>query len=462
MSQLRWVHIIGHGCGYLAVFLMSKPGAAEERSYSLVGSFEQWHYTSSDKAFFRDDQVSSNTSVLGVDYRWAENPSYLVDLSYIYSGGEQSHNFHLRDIYYQTQILDTQTYWGFKRHTWSQADQTWERGLWQPRFFWDKLRPEQQGMLGIHIDKEIGNNHRLYILVSPFTIPEFGPSFDINSEGQFKSKSPWFRPPPRTTELFSQQVVNYYSLKDPDKERMIGSPTFAIQWSSNWDDFQWSASYAHKPMNQIMPAASTTLDLPSNRMDVTSEANLRYHHIGTLEVGMANLDGWQTWASIISDDPQPNDFPDTWITQTVDRAFVWTAYVGYDFEGEDNQNSQAYVTYSFVDGGDARDQGEFAKDNSYYEHRYQYTKSLRLGYQGQIPGCPEKSITTNTSITYDADQMGLAFHSWWGWTFREQWTATFQADLLGIVSDKPVKSEGGVIRDYRANDRVSLGVSYEF
>lgn len=317
-------------------------------------------------------------------------------------------------------------------------------------------------MLGLHLEKEFADNHRLYILVSPFTIPEFGPAFDINSEGQFKSKSPWFRPPPRTTELFSQQVVNYYSLKDPDKEKMIGSPAFAIQWSSVWDGVQWSASYAHKPMNQIMPAASTTLDLPSNRMDVTSEANLRYHHIGTIEVGTTNSGSWQSWASVTSDDPQANDFPDTWIAQTVDRALIWTAYVAYDFAEGTDQASQAYLTYSYVDGGDARDQGEFAKDNSYYEHRYQYTKSLRLGYQGGIPGCKEKSISTNTSITYDADQRGLAFHTWWGWRFRERWTATFQADVLGIVSGKTVTKEGGVIRDYRANDRVGLGVSYEF
>lgn len=452
---------------YIYIVLFFSLSVYAEDSENLL-SFDllQSHNVSSDTTFFRSNQVPDNNTILNVHLNSQKKlnnnkGTFKIDGHYIYSDGEKSHYANLTEMYYEKEWDHWSVALGQHLYSWSRGDQVWNRGLWQPRFFWDKLSPVEQGLTGLHLSYK-RKNHYFRLFVSGIHIPELGPKFEVNANGQMTSANPWFRPPPSSVEMLSQTVTNNYIYEKPEIEDILLKESIAFLWEWKNEEYFLSFSYAHKPMNQVVVSSSSIFDAFNSRLDMAIYPETLYHNISTLEAGKQGSGPWSYWASITLDEPNKNNKPTTWVSQQQDDAVVSTLYVDYSLSEVSKYSSKVFVSYSYVDGGDAKDSGDNALNTSYYEKRFQYTNSVRVGLDYKASQLYQRPLFTKTEIIYDIDQNGAVFSMDLGWQYKKNISLKMSADFLGLVSSKEASRDGGVISDYRANDRISLGVSYVF
>ena len=213
--------------------------------------------------FFSD----RNMGQIGFGYKGHSRRKTLnADFNYFYSEAEEDHYFNLREAYSTQRWPRVDLHIGRKKHNWSRADQYWGMGIWQPRFMWSRIRPEQNGLTGFFLQGSV-KNFQWTTFASPFNIPEMGPKFKYQND-QFSSANPWFRAPaPYATVpgvLENKKII--YSLNTPDVEQVAlqASGAFQLKWQKG--SYFCQMSYAYKPMNQIVRSVDPLIriDLPGS------------------------------------------------------------------------------------------------------------------------------------------------------------------------------------------------------
>jgi hypothetical protein len=220
---------------------------------------------------------------------------------------------------------------------------------------------------------------------------------------------------------------------------------------------------AYKPMNQILLGFPMELNIgPPSFAEIEVNPRVLYHQLLTLEAGVVRENRWTGWLSVTSERPLRDDTPPEWMTQEVSDAVITSAYVGYDVRGEGEYASHVYVTYLRVNGGDARDRGALASDDSFFERRYMFIDAIGVGATHSFPWLSRKWLTrAGLGLTYDQAQHGALLSASLGQKITKYWSTELKGDLLGLV-DRSGQVDNGFFANYRANDRVSLGVTYVF
>ena len=178
---------------------------------------------------------------------------FQIKMDYTYNWTEDYHYFRPYEANVQLERPDGRWIFGRKRKKWDWADSFWRRGLWQPSYTDDTLRPKWAGLTGIfrHFNYE---NGQINLFGSFVFIPDFTPPFE-NKKGKLVSKNPWFVPPP-SGKIGSTNIVPVYQFQYPSLTEFL-KLSFGGQASYKGTYL----SYAYKPMNKIKLKSPITLSL---------------------------------------------------------------------------------------------------------------------------------------------------------------------------------------------------------
>jgi hypothetical protein len=214
--------------------------------------------TSGDKSFGKDWQAKWN---INTEYSASENWNYLRPQEGFVAWNGFS--FGRREI------------------TYSNWEERWRQGLFEPRFMDDKLRNTRAGLIGLFFEQQKEFVHwRVGFL--PVYLPDMGPHYWVGNGQKFTSLNPWFWPP-RPYFLYRNQpsTINYSAYEPPDSQVIFQPGGVAqVEWKPSRSTFS-RLSYSYKPMNQMMLGfpVGQQFQTPQNDLFLQLYPRFPYEHI---------------------------------------------------------------------------------------------------------------------------------------------------------------------------------------
>lgn len=355
---------------------------------------------------------------------------------------------------------------GRKIERWSGLDETWQLGLFQPRFRWDYMRPEQVGLTGAFLSLD-APKFRFTAFGTPFFIPERGVNISIQN-GSVVSQSPWFLPPPSKITIVDRATPVQYTVQVPQIQDIVMHAGAGGMLRVGGETGPWaSASYAYKPMNQLLLAYDGNLihdDVSAPVAEATVYPRVVYHHIGSLDLGYAHRN-FSAGISGLYDVPVRDVTPERWTTQEVSRARGLNGTMDVRVGGAPAAPTRLELSYLRVWGGNAPDGGAFAKGTgSVFDSRYPFQNAMSVGVRGGIPslsGSFARSVSGSAKLITDLKNSGNILSAELRLGIQQRWTCAFGFDVLGSTSPVDSSTAGSdFIGRYRSNDRIHTWVSY--
>lgn len=433
------------------------------------------NYLSADKIFFSSRNASSTISQ--VELNFTRQPQTMsgafFDISALYSVEEKIPYLNFSEGYYKKQWEHSELIVGRKRNSWFQQEDLWFQGLWHPRFAWDGLEKENQGLLATFY-KHKYQAWSFTGFVMPFFIPGIGPSFREDN-GALKSSNPWFRQPLSTIDIeeTSGETKINYSLADIDIwSDILNHQGFGVVAEFKKEAARASLGYAYKPMNQLFLGFPFEMQIGGEEDQVAVEVYPRVlnHHIVSLEAELNSTQSfWQSWVNTTIEVPEFDNASESWVKQETTRAIVFSTFLGYSLRPfnnlqEKHDSAQVYASVLKVIGGDSQDVGPtiVLKKQSYFERRFEFTEALMLGIKNLNYPLLGRAINSQFEVLYDNAQNGVILSAKIKMEIKRHFHTFLNLDLLGLINEGSAEIEDGFIRNFRANDRIMAGVSYVF
>jgi hypothetical protein len=368
-------------------------------------------------------------------------------------------------VRFQSQNTDTVAL-GRRKAFWSQLDQDWQLGLWQPKVQIDALRPEDQGLTGAFYHLETDS---LSILgfVSPLFIPTMGPDIK-EKDGGLESDSRWYRSPSRTFEFQAGQDTRLaYDLDIPDINELINNPGYGLRAAvgNKTLGFWGSASYGYKPINALLLKYKTSLFLPEtdpSTGEVVISPSVGYHTVYGGDLGYKAELGNLT-ISYVEDEPIRKFASDNWVMQQPQPMQAASFHFDTDFGlGWFHEPILFGFNYLKIWGGGIRDfDAEGNEKGAIFDNRFKFTHaaSLQFDFTANVWA---KTLNTRFRYMRELDQMGTLINTEFSYYPVRDIALVLGADILGVDKDKESDLESRFLNQFRANDRVYGGLSYVF
>ena len=399
-----------------------------------------------------------------------EKFDYGMSLSGMIELGDLSHWYlNPKELYIGTakEFSKVQFILGRKIQDWSDLDQTWQMGLWEPRFRWDYLAPERVGLTGVFfkLNTEVA---RFTAFGSPVFIPEMGHSYVVE-DGKFVGENPWGARPQEQSNVVGVQTNVRYDLKVPPIKDILMSPHFSLRGDLGYAQGPWgSVGYAYKPMNQLQITFDGFLALdPSDPYsDVSVMPQVNYHHLLSVDLGYRKPNYWAT-ASFLYENPDEADFSPEISGQTFSEARSAGLTLGVNVGGTQAKPTQIVLSYLKTWGGWVKDKGKLAgNEGSFFEQRYDFRNAAKLSVNAPLPGSVGNKFYIKNSFLYDIYSQGGIFQTSVSFHPTRKLGFSLGADVLGTSFASHERANAAqsdtFIGRYKTNDRVYGGVSYEF
>ena len=295
-----------------------------------------------------------------------QHPAINIDVGYQYSVLEKEHYYRISslEMNFPLPIKKLLFSIGFKNHLWSQADQYWNYGFWQPRYLIDPLRPKQIGLPGFYLSYTGDSSLLLY--ASPFILPDIESRIRL-VDGRPVSKSPFFVTPfqlQKETSKFSWEIESLKSFSLLD----VLKPTFAFQINHKMRFSGLSFSYAYKPVNRphysvlipktnlsSLPSVPDVFSLDEEELEESLPKKppiyrikklgytFLHHHLATLEAEMFPSPYLSLIGSVTYENPESFNPPNSlWVSQS--RESHLTA--AFLFQVRDNIGKKESVLFT--------------------------------------------------------------------------------------------------------------------
>jgi hypothetical protein len=350
---------------------------------------------------------------------------------------------------------------GRKLVSWSELDRVWSTGAFQPRFRWDYLRPQPVGLLGGHLAYE-SPSIRAHLFYSPIFIPDRGAPLDF-SEGRIRSVSPWMVNPPQTIEILRRQDSVRYEAAIPRVGEIIQQHSVAGHFSMGQErGSAFSASYAYKPMNQLLMSYTADLDLGSQGgARAILHPRVAYHHLATSDLSYSG-ERWTGSLSFMGDIPVDSSPALGETIQRAGRFFLvsptlrWNPFAAKEQRRGERQGLSLSYLHAF--GRDRPDDGAiFDGGGSEFDSRFPF-KDAAL-FSMRLPKW--RRFGADLKLLLDIRNPGTIVSWQLSYEPRKDWVMYFASDVLSSFSDR---DSGGTnfIRRYRENDRFMGGVAHVF
>ena len=407
--------------------------------------------------------------------------SYLsLDLDYLYRFSENNHYLKPYDVAIHIPFSENFTIsLGRKRQSWSWADLFWKRGLWEPMFNEDYLRPTRAGLTGV-----FGNfrykSWEFILFGSYIFIPGFGPTFKAE-EGKVISKNPWVTSLPQGKVL---SAYPYYHIRDPQfKDFVLPSAGFKT-------DFDFiSFSYIFKPVNQVLVKTKIPIQLDEEPVCSDDSCNLKvylepfiiHHHLANINLKLKSHDQFAESSqkslfytldtSITLDLPENISFntsPPTihfqpenelhfsalgavHVKDSLEETLLYLAYTHQLNLNNPDINKSLYESFANIDWQ------RYFKNEIYY-----FSRMATVGLEHYLMFTPTEGMDLKTRLNYHLIQKYFLFSFYISIILNRSMTFFLTGDLLFRGFPFQLSQTTEDIGIYSNKSRVLGGVSYVF
>ncbi len=456
---------------FLAAFLIPLSVAAQTSTLSLPVErprlrnelrLQNSQYVSQNRNFYRQGAGDSNRSIaLSLDDRlnWRAF-RFQISGKNEFSATENWNYADVYDLHADWRVgSGTTLSLGRKLDRWTEWESEWRQGVFQPRYLENKLHPESAGLTGLFVTQR-SEPASFTLGFLPVHVPEFGPHFFVDSD-KFVSKNPWFNPP--ASQFFFQDVPGdlRYSVKTPDTTEVIRHMGGVAKFEFAHGDYFARVSAAYKPAPQFVLGFPSRNRFAINYMSIEITPRVMYQRVVSLDQ-IVRLGAWQLGAGFTYENPE-DVVPETFTTQTVQAASIYSLSASRALEEEGLYAARLRFGFLKIVGGDARDQGQFAQGagKTLFERRYQYSEAYLAGVTKAWRGIGKFPVDTGVKLVFDRLQNGGLVSMNCGVNLSKEFRADLEMDYLGLF-EGPARIDDGFFAEYRANDRVGLGLSYVY
>jgi hypothetical protein len=405
-------------------------------------------------AAFRDQG-----ELIGLDYKF--------DIQGLYAQQEADRPYvTVPDLYLaHSSSLGTVTL-GRKMRRWSEFDELWNLGIWQPQARWDYIHPQIQGLTGLFWEKQFGTGFELTAFATPVFLPDQGPNFQL-IDGQFTSQNRWFWGPQVQITVLDEDTETRYSLKRPNETDVVLNGGGALQarlWSES-TGLWMTAAHAFKPVNQLHLGGEADLNianiLDENVVDVEISAEVAYHHLSTIEAGWKSQDV-QASLSVTRDAPMKPKMPDN----RVQSSLIETYFTGLQLEHRLRlgplRNGKIRYAYMKTFFGDKVNGGNmFTSDIDSSLSRFNFEDVAMIEIGQPLLASSGQPLTLGLKYMYSVPEEGQLISAQIRWKSSRNMSWIALVDVLS--ANEPENAVGsGLMSRYRANDRVAVGATYVF
>lgn len=375
-----------------------------------------------------------------------------------------SSNYSVQELYtsYFWNEGKTQVAAGRKLEFWSQVDQDWQLGLWQPLATFDALRLVDQGLTGVFYKQKMGD-FEILGMATPLFIPTMGPSVQ-EKDGNLVYDSRWNRSPSSTFTLYQSATRIVYSLDSYDIGKLVENPGAGIRMRMGGDhNGTWaSANYGYKPINAIVLQYQKSLDINTQTGDVVVGPNVTYHQIFGGDVGY-KYDNGMASLSYLQDMPDPKKPTGDWVLQNPHGIQAVAAHINQDqnVAGFNNPVNVALDYLKIFDGGFTDYDSTGTAQAPIFVQRMNFTNAASVKVDFTTTAW-QKKLTTSFKFLRDFDQQGSLFHAEVNYFPTSSVALLLGGDVLGVDNDSATNTDSGFLNQYRANDRIYGGMSYVF
>lgn len=357
---------------------------------------------------------------------------------------------------------------GRKLEFWSQLDQDWQLGMWQPEAVFDQLRPVDQGLTGFFYKHRSGMFESL-AFVSPMFVPTMGP--DVKEEnGSLVADSRWYKAPAKTFLFSDQEREIVYSLNIPEAWELAQKPGAGYRLSYGGDrPGVWvSANIGYKPMNSLVIKYKRTLNSSEEGVDTGTARvypDVAYHSLWGADLGYRISQSTMFAISYLEDRPQTikQDPEDPFIIQHAQPMKA------YSVHAETRSQVPGFIepvgfglSYLRINGAGIEDfDSDGTSRGAIFSQRFNFTHAagIKTEISSQVF---KKKLISRIKYLRELDQKGMIGSGELHLYPTSNFVLTMGADILGVDDTRDDNRDDRFLNQFRANDRLYGGMSYVF
>jgi hypothetical protein len=435
---------------------------AKESALTTDAEFSQTSFIRSNSVYFGSEENSQSLTTIGLGVRSSLERTH-VDGHWFYVPQEDFHYFNVPELSYEIKNADSNIWIGRHIHSWSEADEFWQAGIWQPRFMWDYLSPQQNGFTGFHYSSSVNESNQLHLFVSSLFVPDITPLFR-QGDGKIVAKNPWIKTPPPLINLFDEDTPIVVGVEVPDARDVLLRPSVAIQYQRKWNKYLNSqVAYAYKPVNSLRMSYEYYLRAKDSTSEavITAYLSFPYEQVATLESSVKK-GGVLSTLSIIHQSPVKESVPLQNISQDITEVTTGSIMIQKQLDEQSVKGGRIFLGVIKVWMPTPKDIGENVPETSLFLLRPQLFMAYRAGVEHPIYRRKGHPVIARVEGTYDSDQEAAIFTAAVECNVIKNLNVNFAMSFLGATSSKTTDYENGIIRTFRANDNLSLGMNYVF
>lgn len=380
----------------------------------------------------------------------SDRDQFKVSLSGEYAlGNAVLSTFNVREVYFSYFTENNATiHVGRRKQKWSEVDELWNLGFFQPQFRAHPFEVETQGLTGIFYEHKQGL-WSINLFGSHFFVPDQGPNFELK-DGQFTSANPYFPSPPQNVYFQNTLLPIDYNIQKPETTDVIYQTSFGLQINyGNQTGFYSDFSTIYQPSNQLAYGWRGVLVTDRVRVDVVPKTY--YEKVFNFDFGYRDDWGMVGVSTLYLNLEQP-DFSEQYNQPVYSNNVTIGPHLNYNIN-----NFSIHLSGLFNQNGEVNETGpnvdQFKRSLS-QKFLYQNAYQIQLGYKILIlPTLKYKTILK----WLETDKNLLKTISWKNTIdFKGPWKMMF--DLYLVETSDDVSN----VSNYRNLDQALLGVVYEF
>ena len=375
----------------------------------------------------------------------------------IYSAQERSFYPYPQELYYQWNWQQSSIEIGQKKHSWSLADSLWKDNLWLPTFAWNRSRPQEMGLIGLHWSRNT-NRWKWHLFASTIHLPQIKSFQSISEDGQIISKSPWQRQLPQFISLANGVSIPIrYTIAKYDPLDFVLQPSMAfhVRWKKNNHNLRLSTAY--KPHNNILLSVKPTVHIKNSSIEVESAPFQIKQYLNTLEwhTSYKKFDSFLSFTH--SKYLNATDKTQPYFKDLFKDLKIIVASLNYPLTnaGEAALNISLKHTIDFKPSS-ASSIGTL--DDTLFEYPYRYFEAIKIKLTNWKP-LKLLPLSQDVDITYDHLQEGYSAGLTTYYQPKKGVRVSLGANWFKQLSKQT--NNNFFTHRFKNNDFFSLGVSYE-
>lgn len=436
--------------------LLAGVGSAEAR---VVSELRLLNDSFLSPAFDSDNK--SNYQFLGAAFQSEDRgeDGLQIDIRSAYAFGEPLMSYiNLSELYYRTRFDQKQEFaLGRRRMTWSELDARWNFGLIEPVFKWNPLSPERQGLSGLFWQTDPANV-RISLFGSFLYLPDQGPSFDLNENGEFERGNPWFSRPPDSLRVLSEASKIEYRFQKPNESQIVLQPSYGARLEIGTESpWKARASHLYKPANQLALGYDGVLDIARDRGVVEIQPAVILHTVTSLDLAYQTKRVHVGIGAALDHPTEETKFEERWTAPRFSDAYLVSPFIDYRIDRSWTVSAQAID----ISGGEVTEEGALASPGRpaiTTRYPFQQAAQVSLAFDRSFKGHRRLSMR-GSYMTSQRNQFEL-LRAEARYELSRLWS--MQAEMQLVAAEELTKENRNAILPFNNNDRLQVGVGYAF